>query len=412
MALDKKLRSEATGSPLPPEEPAPAPAEAAGMPEAKPFQPPSVDAQPAEPQPPVFHQAEGGFQESYPAPPPAAGRVPQGGPNAGGPGYRIPAQAGYENYTMPAGGYSYMSQIPQAAAYPPQGYAAQPVYAPAPSDVAEALMRIEGQLSMLAARVEASGVNGAVLQDSLAAVERQLAALAKPNGGVQDRLVGLSRQLSAMAASKSDSSLAERLAGLEQLVAGIAEKQDRNDRQLAQDLRENANFRVQVRQGMQHDLDTLRAEQSGEKFDPILKEIAAVYSDYQTLLNEELPERARKNLAALFEQLEDLLLDYGAEKVCSEAGSARQPRLCKIIGKIPTADKEKHNTIAASRKPGVIRGRVVLYQELVDVYIYDPGAAPEAAPSPEPAEPPVSEEAPAGQAPADTADGAAAPQAL
>lgn len=418
MALDKKLR-EATGSPLPPAEPNPGPPETAEPAETiKPFQPPPVDAKPAEPQQPVFHQADSGtFQESYP--PPAAGRVPQGVPNAGSAGYHIPAQAGYENYAMPAGappagGFGYMPQ----AAYPPPGYA-QPMYA-APADMGEALKRIEGQLSMLSARIEASGVNGAVLQDSLAAIERQLSALAKPDSSLLDRLSGISRQLTALAAPKPDNGLAERIAGLEQLAAGIAEKQDRNDRQLAQDLRENANFRVQVRQGMQHDLDLLRAEQSGEKFDPILKELAAVYSDYQTLLGETLPDRVQKNLRALFEQLEDILLDYGAEKVCSEAGSVRQTRLCKIIGKIPTADKEKHNTIAASRKPGVVRGRVVLHQELVDVYVYDPDAASESAPCPgsaaAPSEPSPPEgastesaSAPAAAAPAEPAPDAAAP---
>ena len=53
-------------------------------------------------------------------------------------------------------------------------------------------------------------------------------------------------------------------------------------------------------------------------------------------------------------------------------GDTRQTRSTKIIEKVSTTDQEKHNTIATSRKPGVLRGRTVLYPEFVDVYVYDP----------------------------------------
>lgn len=185
---------------------------------------------------------------------------------------------------------------------------------------------------------------------------------------IAESLARIEKQLGSLSGfSASD----EKLNTLETMIASVVEKLDRNDRQLTQDLRENANFRIQVRQGMQHDLDELKAQQSGEQFNPILKEIATIYSEYQVLLDEELPLRARKNLMALFEQLEDLLADYDAEVVRSEVGSVRQTRSCKIVNKVPTANSELHNTIFVSRKPGVMRGRMVLYQELVDVYIFD-----------------------------------------
>ena len=186
---------------------------------------------------------------------------------------------------------------------------------------------------------------------------------------IAESLARIEKQLGSLSGfSASD----EKLNTLETMIASVVEKLDRNDRQLTQDLRENANFRIQVRQGMQHDLDELKAQQSGEQFNPILKEIATIYSEYQVLLDEELPPRARKNLMALFEQLEDLLADYDAEVVRSEVGSVRQTRSCKIVNKVPTANSEIHNTIVVSRKPGVVRGRMVLYPELVDVYVYDP----------------------------------------
>lgn len=156
------------------------------------------------------------------------------------------------------------------------------------------------------------------------------------------------------------------------MLRTIVAKLEKNDRQLAQTLRENATFQIQVRQGMQQDLDSVREQLSGEQFNPLLREIASVYVEYQSLLaDESIVGILRKNLQALFEQLEDILCDYGAEICRSEVGSVRQTRTCKVIGKIATADKEKHNTIAASKKPGVVRERTVLYPEFVDVYVYD-----------------------------------------
>lgn len=157
------------------------------------------------------------------------------------------------------------------------------------------------------------------------------------------------------------------------LLQTILDKQEKNDRQLAQSLRDNANFQIQVRQGMQRDLDKLKEQLTGEQFNPILKEIASTYVEYQSLLDDEsISERSRKNLYSLFEQLEDILSDYGADVCRSEIGAVRQTKTCKIIEKIPTGQQEKHNTVASSRKPGVVRDRVVLYPEFVDVYVYDP----------------------------------------
>ena len=173
--------------------------------------------------------------------------------------------------------------------------------------------------------------------------------------------------------TSNDGGVSAQISKLEELIATIVEKQDRNDRQLAQTLRENANFQIQVRQGMQKDIDALREQQSGEQFNPILKEIASIYVEYQNLLEDEsITDLSRKNLKALFEQLEDLLVDYDAEISRSEEGSARQTRSTKIIGKVPTGNQSKHNTVAVSRKPGVMRGRTVLYPEFVDVFVFDP----------------------------------------
>lgn len=160
---------------------------------------------------------------------------------------------------------------------------------------------------------------------------------------------------------------------LSTLLQSILEKQERNDRQLAQSLRDNANFQIQVRQGMQIDLDKLKEQINGEQFNPLLKEIASVYVEYQSLLDDEtISDHSRKYIQSLFEQLKDILSEYGAEVCRSEVGSVRQTKICKVIEKKSTGQSDRHNTIAASRKPGVIRDHSVLYPEFVDVFVYDP----------------------------------------
>ena len=146
-----------------------------------------------------------------------------------------------------------------------------------PEKPEEILKRVENQLASITQMISAKQASSVDLTDvnaALARIEQQLANLSAPS---------------------SDDKLSE----LEKMISSVVEKMDRNDRQLTQDLRENAAFRVQVRQGMQHDLDELKEQLSGEQFNPILKEIATVYSEYQVLLEEDLSPRARKNLMAL-----------------------------------------------------------------------------------------------------------------
>lgn len=202
---------------------------------------------------------------------------------------------------------------------------------------------------------------------------------------------------------------------LAQLQA-MADKQEKTERMLTQALRENASFQQQVRQGMQRDLDDLRQQLSGTSFNGILKEIATMYSDYQLLLEDaEMPKRSRNNLLSLFGQMEDLLADYDAEIFVSKVGDLRPKNQCKIIEKIPTGDESLHNTIARSRKPGVIRDRLVLFHEWVDVYVYDPALKIAEEPVQEPAEPAIPEPPAEPDIPADTAPAeapAADPQEL
>ncbi len=159
---------------------------------------------------------------------------------------------------------------------------------------------------------------------------------------------------------------------LTELLNELIDKQEKFSRQLTQVLRENINFQNQVRQGMQNELVQLKEQQRGEQFTPLLKEIATVCVEYRNLLSDEsINENVKRTLQLMFEQLEDILADYGAELSTSQIGESRRPLLTKIINVIATDDESKHNTIAKSRRPGVVRNGHPLYREYVDVYVYD-----------------------------------------
>ena len=169
-----------------------------------------------------------------------------------------------------------------------------------------------------------------------------------------------------------DLSMKQDLNNLSKLITELIDKQEKNSRQLTQVLRENVNFQNQVRQGMQNELVQLKEQQRGEQFTPLLKEIATVCVEYRNLLNEEtISDNVRRTLQLMFEQLEDILADYGAELSNSQVGEVRKPLLTKVINVIATDDENKHNTIVKSRRPGVVRNGHPLYREYVDVYVYD-----------------------------------------
>ena len=152
----------------------------------------------------------------------------------------------------------------------------------------------------------------------------------------------------------------------------ILDLQQKNSRQLVQSLRENVNFQNQVRLGMQQELDVLKEQQRGEQFTPILRSIAAVCVEYRKLLADEtIPRRARRTLKLMFDELEEILSEYDAEVFTSAVGEIRRPLLTKIVNTVATDNKNLHNTVVQSRRPGVMRNGRPLYREFVDVYVYD-----------------------------------------
>ncbi len=155
----------------------------------------------------------------------------------------------------------------------------------------------------------------------------------------------------------------------------ILELQNKNSRQLVQSLRENVNFQNQVRRGMQQELDSLKEQQRGEQFTPILKAVASICVEYRKILSDEsVSKKMRRTLSLMFDELEDILAEYDAEIFTTEIGEPRRSLLTKIVNTVATKDKNLHNTVARSRRPGVMRNGKPLYREFVDVYVFDENA--------------------------------------
>lgn len=228
----------------------------------------------------------------------------------------------------------------------------------------------------------------------------EIAKLEKQMEAVSDQMTSvvvpavrrIETNLSAMNQQPS-SALEERISALEKVVTSLEQKQDQQGKYLIQDLRDNNAFKIQVRQGMQHDIDELKKVASGAVFDSILKEIATVYSDYYFLLDEEMPARLHSNIEAFLSQLEELLEQYDCEVFRSKVGEPRRVRMCKCINKVMTGDESMHNTVAKSYRPGVQKDRIVFCPETVDVFCYDPNLAPAAQEAPQ-EETPAEQETP------------------
>lgn len=147
------------------------------------------------------------------------------------------------------------------------------------------------------------------------------------------------------------------------------------EQKVIQTLRENSNFQIQVRQNMQKELEDAKKKLSGDIFIPLLKEIAELYVEWQDVLNDLEDGVAKRKVRGIFEVLEEILEEYGCDFGISEVDSKRKTKYSKLKNKIPTVCKEKHETIAKSYNPWIVKEPFVLYPEYVDVYAYDPSCA-------------------------------------
>lgn len=126
---------------------------------------------------------------------------------------------------------------------------------------------------------------------------------------------------------------------------------------------------------MQDELEQYRKIDKGRAYDDILAAIARIYGNNETLADEVAEPKAKKSIRYMLMDIEDLLGVYGMEKLRSEPGEKRNPRHCQILGRIPTDDPAKHDTVAKSYNSGFYIGNRTVIKEVVDIYIYE-GAVP------------------------------------
>lgn len=126
---------------------------------------------------------------------------------------------------------------------------------------------------------------------------------------------------------------------------------------------------------MQDELEQYRKIDKGRAYDDILAAIARIYGNNETLADEVTEPKAKKSIRYMLMDIEDLLSVYGMEKLRSKPGEKRNPRHCQILGRVPTADPSKHDTVAKSYNSGFNIGNRTVIKEVVDIYIYEGSAS-------------------------------------
>ena len=121
---------------------------------------------------------------------------------------------------------------------------------------------------------------------------------------------------------------------------------------------------------MQDELDRYREIDKGRIFDDILGEIAKLYSDYESLVDDVADEKVNKRIRYMLEDIVQILQANGVFKQKSKHADKRNTRHCQVIERIPTATQELHDTVVKSRGTGFYIENRSLIKEPVDIYLY------------------------------------------
>ena len=122
---------------------------------------------------------------------------------------------------------------------------------------------------------------------------------------------------------------------------------------------------------MQNELDKYHEIERGRAFDELLSSVARIYSNNETLADEVQDPKVKKSIRYLLMDLEELLEDYGVEKIRSKPGDARNTRHCQILNRVITDDPEKNNKVARSYNSGFAIANRTIIKEMVDLYLYE-----------------------------------------
>jgi len=122
---------------------------------------------------------------------------------------------------------------------------------------------------------------------------------------------------------------------------------------------------------MQDELDGYRERDKGRVFDGILGDVAKLYDNYESILDEIEDPRIKKRIGYMFLDItQNILEPNGASRQKSNPGDKRNTKYCQVVERIPTDRPELHDTVVQSRSTGFYIGNRPLVKELVDIYLF------------------------------------------
>ena len=128
------------------------------------------------------------------------------------------------------------------------------------------------------------------------------------------------------------------------------------------------NFQAGRIRAAESELEKYRDIDRGRAFDDILRDIARIYVDHESLPASIDDETLRKRVGYILLDVLQVLECYGVHPQKSEQGSERKLRLTHVVGYEDTEDQELHGKIAESVQTGFCRENHPIIQELVKLY--------------------------------------------
>jgi len=120
---------------------------------------------------------------------------------------------------------------------------------------------------------------------------------------------------------------------------------------------------------MQEELDRYHEMDKGRAFDGILGEVAKLYCDNESVIDQITDDKIKKRIRYMFMDIVQILEANAVFRQKSNLGDKRNPRHCQVVERIPTNNPQLHDTVALSRGTGFYIENRSLVKELVDIYL-------------------------------------------
>jgi hypothetical protein len=157
---------------------------------------------------------------------------------------------------------------------------------------------------------------------------------------------------------------------LEQDVKVIAESTGRTAGEIREMHKLYHNEFANRLKSMQEELEQYREMEKGRVFDGILGEVAKLYSDNESVIEEITDDKVKKRIRYMLMDILQILEANGVSRLESNPGDKRDTRHCQVIERVPTNDPALHDTVVQSRSTGFFVENRSLVKEFVDIHIF------------------------------------------